>query len=277
MPRPIPAFVILLSSCAAGFPPDERGTAIETREPLESERTIGDLADGLFELTPEAARDPEQLWIAGDQALRSGQLETAVFCFEKARAAAPTREAWKFERAQADALVALRRFDEAELLYRDLLRAGKPRDSTLEGNLAMACFRQGKLKDAREAAVAALGINPIDVEAAKTLGLVEIAQGAPGEGLARLEQAVARKPQIPEAQIALAEMESRGGRPDAALARYRQVLDWLPAALPRDYHRRWADLFFPSSRTTAQELQSRIASLERAQASSPVNPEKETQ
>ncbi len=262
---------LALCSCAAGFPPGEKRVLLEDHGPSRPERTPGDVADDLFEQDPGALMDPEALWNAGDQALRSGRTEEAAVCFERAAALAPARAAWKAKRAHADALVALRRFAEAEALYRSLLEGGQhPVDSTLEGNLAMACFRQGKLNGAREAALRAIESNPGDVEAAKTLGLVEVSEGNRAQGAARLAEAVVRKPQIPEAQVVLAEISVLEGRPREAMARYWKLLEWLPEALTRDYHRRWSNLFVLRQGTTADELKRRIASLEAEESSSDI-------
>lgn len=269
MAKPFCVIMLALCSCAAGFPPGEKRVLFEGHGASRPERTPGDVADDLFEQDPRALKDPVALWNAGDQALRSGRTEEAAACFERAAVLAPAQDAWKANRAHADALVALRRFEEAEALYRSLLEGGQhPVDSTLEGNLAMACFRQGKLKEAREATLRAIESNPRDVEAVKTLGLVEVSEGNRAQGAARLAQAVARKPQIPEAQVVLAEISVLEGRPREAMARYRKLFEWLPEALTLDYHRRWSNLFVLGQGTTADELKRRIASLEAQESSS---------
>jgi tetratricopeptide (TPR) repeat protein len=249
-----------LVSCQAGFPPGDTGAGKEDNEPSGDPLGLAQVVDA-----DSLSRDPAELAVQADLALRQFRLEDAAALFEAAASAAPSAQSWTYRRAFADALLGLHQDAAAESVYRELLREGKhPDTSTLHSNLAVACLRQGKTSEARAAIDRALEIHPKNPAALKTLGLIDLKQGRRADGERRLRAAVELNPRIPEAQVALAACEIEEGELAQAVERYRQVLDALPEALPSDYHRRWQTLFYPSRQPVAEELRERIRTLESA-------------
>ena len=218
----------------------------------------------------EAASAPgewRRLVLKAGQAIAAGRPEDAVPSLERAAEAAPEGERWIPERALADLLLALRRDEESAALYRRTLE----RFAALHGNLAVAAYRLGRLSAARREAEEALALRPDYPEALKTLGLVEIADGRTAEGVARLEGAL-RRAEMPEAELALAQVAEEKGDSAGALRRYRALLESYEKRKSTDYHRRWANLFHPGGKATPDELKARIERLEAILQRSPGTP-----
>jgi len=220
------------------------------------------LASGLSVDDPETV-DPGELFLYGIGASRKGYLESSAVLFEAASEAAPEEDQWGYQRALADALVGLRRNAEAARIYRHLIATERhPPTAVVYGNLAVACYRMGDTPGARAAISRAAAIDPGNAEVTKTLGLVMIRMGDRAGGAEHLRTAIKKNPRLPEAQAALAELEASGGKTERAVERYQQLLSLLKEERPRDYHRRWRDLFYPSPRSTEAEIQQRIEQLE---------------
>jgi tetratricopeptide (TPR) repeat protein len=227
---------------------------------------------------PDSGRaDLERTAARAVEAVQEDRLEDAAPLLERAAAAAPAAERWRYERALADTLLALGRSADAARLYEGLLvRGGPGAGAETLGNLAAAYYRLGDGPRAREASAGALEARPGSPEALKTLGLAEILEGEEEGGAARLRQALAADPAIPEALLALAEIEEDAGEGRSALERYRKLLDLAAAAEGggRDPGRRLRGLFLfrpaaarrsdalPAPARTSMEVKARIQRLE---------------
>jgi hypothetical protein len=174
----------------------------------------------------------------------------------------PVAERWMVRRALGDALVGLCRNREAAQEYLEATR-GAPRSqaASIHGNLAMAYLRLGAAGLARAAAEKALDLEPGYPEALKTLGLILVGEGKKEKGAQLLEDALRSKPDIPEALLALAELDEEMGRPRSAAARYAELSIRYRRAEPTDHHRRWRNLFYPKTCSTAEEIESRLRRL----------------
>ncbi len=101
----------------------------------------------------------------------------------------------------------------------------RPDDVVALNNLAWIEQREGDLPDARTHAAAAYRIAPTP-QVADTLGAVLLADGGRGaDALALLREASAGLPRDPSVQFHLAEALKQDGKPDAARAVLRPVLD----------------------------------------------------
>jgi tetratricopeptide (TPR) repeat protein len=138
------------------------------------------------------------------------------------------------------------------------------------GNLAVAYLRAARLEDARRACGEALRSRPDYPEGLKTLGLIDLAEGRRVEGQARLRRAIELREDLPEAEVALAELSERSGDWRDALERYRRLVAKAEAYRAKDYHRRWKDLFHPATRSTEEELADRIGRLASRLAAEPL-------
>jgi tetratricopeptide (TPR) repeat protein len=208
----------------------------------------------------ESAAD---LGARAERLVREGQLEAAVPVLEEAVGAARAGERPLYERALADALLALGADESAASLYRALIDGRKaPPSPALHGNLAVAYLRQGDYGRARSEAEAALRIYPQHAEANKTLGLADLREGKSASAAARLEAALALKPDLPEAEAGLAEIAEAAGDGREALRRYRKLRAGLEDNRATDFHRRWRNLFLPERRDAAAVLDERIRRLE---------------
>jgi tetratricopeptide (TPR) repeat protein len=204
----------------------------------------------------EAARStPSQPLERAGRLLQEGRLEEAVGVLEEALAADQGNSRFLLERALADALLGLEENEKAARVYASIL-------APLHSNLAVACYRLGDAARARTEAEEALRFSPDCAEAMKTLGLVELGEGRRESSAAWLRKAIALKPDIPEAQAALAEIEEAAGDSAAALRRYRDLFKTLEKARASDFHRRWQNLFYPREKDSAAALKARIQRLE---------------
>ena len=261
-----------LCGCRAGPAPGDAPQAREGDSPSTWSSTLDDAVFGSWDLTPSGAgkqaKDPEEsrrLLELALGALMAHRLEEAAGHLEKAAEKAPPADLDRAQRALADVYLALRRDEEALSLYLELVRRGtRLEETSLYENLAVAYYRLGDAALSRKAAERALALDPAHPEGLKTLGLVEILEGNTERGAERLREALASGRSIPEAEVALAELEETSGNPVSALVRYRSLLRAFEGEKTKDYHRRWKDLFYPCARSTAEELEARIARLEAA-------------
>jgi len=259
---------LVLSACAAGYPPGEVRVVDASREPGDAALAMEPAEEPRETEALPASQAPEDsidLAKRGELAWRGHRPEEALELFERALAEAPENQRPIYERLCANTFLVLRRFSEAEAIYRRLIsEGGLARDSIVhslvQSNLAHACLRQDRPGEARIAAEKAIELDPRNFEALKTLGLIDLAEGKRDKARERLETALAMKEEIPEAQAALAQIEAESGDRAGALKRYQRLLERLPAVLPGDYTRRWRDLFHPEQ--TAVELKARMAALE---------------
>jgi hypothetical protein len=109
-----------LVSCQAGFPPGDTGAGKEDNEPSGDPLGLAQVVDA-----DSLSRDPAELAVQADLALRQFRLEDAAALFEAAASAAPSAQSWTYRRAFADALLGLHQDAAAESVYRELLPRGQ--------------------------------------------------------------------------------------------------------------------------------------------------------
>lgn len=277
---------VLLPFLGCASAPRGKGLA-----PLEEDAAApGTWADGLDNLVfgedGDAAEDPgrpraaeadlQRIALLAVEAVREDRLEDAARLLEEAVAAAPAAERWHYERALADTLLALGRSSDAARIYEGIALLGGPAaGAETLGNLAAAYYRLGDAPRARAASVRALEAVPGNPEALKTLGLVELLEGEKERGAERLKEALGSDPAIPEALLALAEVDEEAGDRAGAVQRYRMLLELATAseAGGKDPGRRMRGLFLfrpaaagaaggPAALETSEELKARIQRLE---------------
>lgn len=211
------------------------------------------------------AEEARKAAAAGSRALEAGQIEEAVGSFQAAHDIAPEAERWMYIRVLANLRTGMRRDQEALDLYLKLFEL-QPQasqvDAMLFGNLALVYYRLDRLREARQAANRALELNAEFPEALRTLGLIEIKEGSVETGVGLLLRAVSLKPEIPEAQVALAEYEESVGRYTEAAERYRLLLGIMESRGFQDHLGRWRNLFGAGNQPTEDEFRARIHRLE---------------
>jgi tetratricopeptide (TPR) repeat protein len=272
-----------IAGCSAGFPPpsqDGAGRGTLGAAPEEAPWSES-LDEALFGApceppdkrpgAPAAARAGPSSWSVdarasaqrAEKAVLEGRLEDAVPLLRELTDKVPEGERWMVQRALGDALFGLCSYREAAQQYLEATRgASRARAASIHGNLAMAYLRLGAEGLSRAAAEKALDLEPGYPEALKTIGLLLVEEGRKVKGAQLLEDALRLKPDIPEALLALAELDEEMGRPRAAAARYAELLSLYRRAEPTDHHRRWRNLFYPRTCSTAEEIESRLRRLE---------------
>ena len=131
--------------------------------------------------------------------------------------------------AQADSLLALKRYAEAEEAYRRALQAA-PREPQLYYYLGIALWEQRRFEEAEQVYRQALALEPKADEAWYELGNTLLAQRREEEARMAYERAVALRPKFPEAHNGLARALIELRRPEEALARCQRALALQPAA-----------------------------------------------
>jgi Flp pilus assembly protein TadD len=132
---------------------------------------------------------------------------------------------------QAGALLALKRYEEAEAAYRAELDAS-PRDPALYYGLGIALWELGHYEDAERAQRNALALQPDSAEAHYELGNALNLQQRYEEAEASFERAIALRPKFAEAHTNLARVLLDLRRPEEAMARSRRALALTPAHWP---------------------------------------------
>jgi Tfp pilus assembly protein PilF len=132
------------------------------------------------------------------------------------------------------ALVGHKRYAEAEDTYRRVVKL-RPMSAPLANNIATALAGQGKAAEAEEMLRLALRLDPDLTGAQLNLGQYETQRGRFDEALAHLRKAYAHNPQFPGAAkelvrtlVLAAASEGTSGRPDQAMALYREALSVQP-------------------------------------------------
>jgi len=132
------------------------------------------------------------------------------------------------------ALVGQKRYAEAEDSYRWVVRL-RPMSAPLANNIATALAGQGKPTEAEEMLRLALRLDPDLTGAQLNLGLYETQTGRFDEALGHLRKAYAHDPKFPgaakelgRALVLAAAFEGKSGRPDRAIALYREALAVQP-------------------------------------------------
>ena len=109
--------------------------------------------------------------------------------------------------------------EERQAWHRRVLATAPPGDEKVEmahGELGNLYHAYGLHEAAEAAYLEALRLDPADFRWAYYLGLVDRARNEPGKSVARLEEAVARKPHDVPALVRLAEVHRDAGRAAAA-------------------------------------------------------------
>jgi Flp pilus assembly protein TadD len=132
---------------------------------------------------------------------------------------------------QPDALLAQKRYEEAEAAYRAAID-GSPRDPALFFGLGIALWELGRYEEAERAQRAALALQPDSAEAHYELGNALNLQRRYEEAQTAFERAVALRPKLAEAHTNLARVLLELRRPEEAAARCRRALALTPAHWP---------------------------------------------
>jgi hypothetical protein len=132
------------------------------------------------------------------------------------------------------ALVGQQRYAEAEDAYRRVAKL-RPMSAPLANNIATAIAGQGKTVEAEEMLRMALRLDPDLTGAQLNLGLHAAQRGRFDEALTLLRKAYAHDPMFPGARkelvralVLAAAFEVKSGRPDQAIALYREALSVQP-------------------------------------------------
>ena len=132
------------------------------------------------------------------------------------------------------ALVGRGRYAEAEAAYRRVA-AIRPMSAPVASNLATALAGQGKTSEAEEWLRTALRLDPELAGAHLNLGLYETERGRFDEALVHLRRVYAKNPRFPGAAkelartlVLAADAEGKAGRPERAVALYREALSVEP-------------------------------------------------
>lgn len=99
----------------------------------------------------------------------------------------------------------------------------------IESNLSAVLFRKGRLAEAREHALRAVGLNPQNASARNNLGVVLNALGQPEAALAEYEEAAALKPDYAEALANLGGLLLQAGRTEEAVPHLEKAAALKPA------------------------------------------------
>ena len=132
---------------------------------------------------------------------------------------------------EAAALLAQKRYEEAEAAYRAAIEAS-PRDAALYFGLGIALWELGRYEEAERAQRAALALQPDSAEAHYELGNALNLQSRYEEAQAAFERAIALRPKLAEAHTNLARVLLELRRPEDAVARSRRALSLTPAHWP---------------------------------------------
>ena len=131
------------------------------------------------------------------------------------------------DKQQALALINQGRLQEAEAIYRRLIKQGAG-NHLVFGNLGAICIMQGRTQEAITFLKQALAIKPDFPDALGNLGMALKEQGNLDAAVASYRQALNLKPNYPDALNGLGIILKEQGNLDAAVVSYRQALDLKP-------------------------------------------------
>jgi tetratricopeptide (TPR) repeat protein len=256
--------LVLVPGCSAGPPADEFPRAGEDTLTEGPGFWPDQLDRVVFGAQQEATGAREEgcpfvsLLERARQAVEEDRLTDAAGLLDAAVGTAPPERVWIPRRALGDVSLALRRDEDALRRYQQVASDPNARGlASLYSNLAVAYHRLGDSQRSRSAAERSLELEPGHPEALRTLGLLDLESGDLEAARQRFRAAADSGRVVPEAEVALAELEERDGDLRKALARYGRLLETYESLKARDHHRRWRDLFYPSRRGTAAELKAR--------------------
>ena len=201
--------------------------ALEAREQLKAlqdedkkaERKPEDLEEGERRkrrtLVLKAGVNPHAFaYLEGRVAAAEGDHEAALNAYEKAAAVQVANRPSLYQ-AQGDTLLRLRRWAKAEERFRAIL-AIDPINAGAQFGLARSFFGRGRYEEARDAALAAVGLiyqNPL---AHYLLARIAHRLGNRAEAHQALDRALSQNPVFPDAHLLRARLHQQAGDPAAA-------------------------------------------------------------
>lgn len=197
------------------------------------------------ELLAEVIREEPELFIAhyslGVNRLKSGEFQTALEDFERARDLNPAFELTELNRATA--LAKLGRADEAATILQTLVK-DNPSRLNPRRQLALLYSRQKKYDQAISIYRDILTERPGDTQAAKLLGIAQVDAGRYAEGSASLEKAITLGAGDALTYNSLGIAQSNLGKTQEGIASYRKAL-----SIKNDYHQARLNLSFALLKT----------------------------